>query len=533
MRSGSGIRTGTAIGLTVVICGLGGLLLAAGLATGFTTLERRGSDLTGESGLMRDIDRLESDLRQWGVTIDLIFASNETHYVQDALEQATRIRDLVIRIDVPAINSREQRLLELLTAETQLLQHLVQGDPPATLLAASEGVMKPFFAAVDSGIDRAKLDLSDRRKVLQRLRRLLKAIAWVASVCYLLVLIMTWRWAARMFSGPLAQLAKTAEDALHSGSPFAAVRRGPREVQQLAASLEAFAGNLECQVEDRTAQLRTMLSELDHRVKNNLATVIALCEQTARGTVDQAHFQRAFIGRLRAMANAHELLAHHTTGALDLRLAIDGVLGAWIKDGSERLQLEGEAVQLPSEAATPICLVLNELATNAAKYGALSNESGVVRLGWSTDGTTLLLQWCESCGPPVPGEPTTRGLGLDLIEGMIQHQLRGNVKWTWARVVSVARSLSGDRRAAVATAGTWSRWDSNPQPPKRGLGLDLIEGMIQHQLRGNVKWTWAPGGVCCEITFRRQAGGGGDCRDVEQMGLEPTTSSMRPRRSPN
>lgn len=432
MRSSSGIRTGTALGLTVVICGLGGLMLAAGLATGFTTLERRGSDLTGESGLMRDIDRLESDLRQWAVTTDLVFASNETHFAQDALEQADRIRDLLIRIDVTAIDSQEQRLLDLLTAEVQLLQYVEQGQSPEPFLMASERIMEPFLTTVDRGIDGAKADLGRRRAVLQRLRRLLKAIAWIAGGCYLLVVIMMWRWAARMFSGPLTQLARTAEDALQSGAPFAAVRRGPREIQQLAASLEAFAGNLECQVAERTAQLQTMLSELDHRVKNNLATVISLCEQTARGTVDQAEFQRAFIGRLRAMASAHELLAHRSIGALDLRTAAEGVLGAWIKDGSGRLQLDGDSVQLPSAAATPICLVLNELATNAAKYGALSNESGVVRLGWSTDATTLALEWCESGGPPIGGEPTSRGLGLDLVEGLIQHQLHGTVTWTWA-----------------------------------------------------------------------------------------------------
>jgi two-component sensor histidine kinase len=432
MRASSGIRTGTALGLTVVICGLGGLLLAAGLATGFTALERRGSNLTGESGLMRDIDRLESDLRQWGTTVDLVFASSETHFAQDALQQADRIRDLVIHIDVQSIDSQEELLLSVLGVEVQLLTNVEQGALPASLLVASDDAMSRFMTVIDAGVDGAKADLHKRRAELERLRQLLKIIAWIASACYLLVVIMTWRWAAKMFCNPLAQLARTAEEALQSGTPFAAVRRGPREIQQLAAALEAFAGNLECQVEDRTLQLQTMLSELDHRVKNNLATVIALCEQTARGTADQESFQRAFIGRLRAMANAHELLAHHSTGPLDLQAAVDGVLGAWIKDGSNRLQLQGDAVQLPSDAATPICLVLNELATNAAKYGALSNEAGIVQLSWREQDGLLSLDWCESGGPAIEGPPSDRGLGLDLVEGLIQHQLHGTVKWTWA-----------------------------------------------------------------------------------------------------
>ncbi len=432
MKLGSGIRTSTAIGLTVVICGFGGLLLAAGLATGLTSLEQRAASLTGESGLIRDIDRLESDLRQWAVTIDLVFASSESHFAQDGLEQSARIRDSIVRLDVLAIDFQKQELLELLDAEVQYLQHVVNGKSPNQFFSGSELVMEPFLAAMNNAVEAAKAEFAKRRAVLGEQRRILHLVTWIASGGYFVVVILTWRWAARMFSGPLTQLAKTAEDALHSGTPFSAVLRGPRELQQLATSLEAFAGNLEHQVEDRTSQLRTMLSELDHRVKNNLATVIELCQQTARGTVDQADFQRAFIGRLRAMASAHELLAHRSTGVLNIQKAVDGVLGAWIKDDSGQLELNGESIQLPSEAATPICLVLNELATNAAKYGALSNEKGVVRLGWSCDETSLSLEWSETGGPPVVREPVERGLGLDLIEGLIRHQLQGIVTWTWA-----------------------------------------------------------------------------------------------------
>ncbi|MCH2136860.1 MAG: hypothetical protein MK101_09805, partial [Phycisphaerales bacterium] len=407
-RVSGGIRTSTALALTVVICGLGGLLLAAGLATGFTALERRSTDVAGESGLVRDLDRLHADLQHWALSIDLVFASQQTHVAQGALEQTGRIGELLNRIDAPAIADQKIVIRSMLEAQLALLQQVVEGTPPETLFDASEEVMDLFGDTVDGAIRAVQTDLQDRRGVLRSLRRLLTIIAWVAGVSYLIVVVLTWRWAAAMFSRPLVQLARSAEEALRSGTPFAAVRRGPHEVQQLAASLEAFAGNLETQVEQRTAQLRTMLSELDHRVKNNLATVIALCEQTGRGTSDRESFERAFIGRLRAMASAHELLAGRDGAALQLRQAVDGVLSAWIKDGSKRLQLEGRDVTLPSEAATPICLVLNELATNAAKHGALSNEQGVVHLAWSMGPQTLQLRWTESGGPALEGPPNRR-----------------------------------------------------------------------------------------------------------------------------
>ena len=431
-RFSGGMRTNAAVGLTVVICGLGGLLLAAGLTTGFTALERRAIDVAGESGLVRDLDRLESDLSQWMTSLDLVLANGETHFAQDAVGQAKRLQRLLSRIDAEAINRSELTLHGMIEQEIEFVALVASGSAPANVLAQSDALLQPLVRLLDASIQEVRLDIETRRDVLHKLRRLLNVMSWVAGSCYLLIVILTWRWATSFFVRPLTQLASSAEDALDSGSPFAAVRRGPHEVQQLAVSLEAFAGNLEQQVEERTVRLRTMLSELDHRVKNNLATVISLCEQTSRGTSDQEAFQRAFIGRLRAMASAHELLAHRRGETLSLRSAVEGVLNAWIKDGSGRLVAEGGDVTLPSGAATPMCLVLNELATNASKHGALSNDAGIVRLTWSSTDAGLTLCWRESGGPVVPGPPTERGLGLDLIEGLIGHQLRGSVVWTWA-----------------------------------------------------------------------------------------------------
>ena len=429
--SGGGMRTQAAVGLTVLICALGGLLLAAGLATGFTALERRAIEVAGESGLVRDLDRLEADLSQWLTSLDLVLASGQTHFAQDAVAQGRRLQRLLSRIDAEAIVRAEGVLHGMIEQEVKLVSDVASGLGPAEVLETSDALLEDMVGVIDSAVAEVRLDVETRRNVLRRLRTLLTLMAWVAGLSYLLIVILTWRWVTSFFVKPLSELAHSAEEALQSGQPFTPVRRGPHEVQQLAGSLEAFAGNLEQQVQDRTAQLRTMLSELDHRVKNNLATVIALCEQTGRGTPDHETFERAFIGRLRAMASAHELLAGRDGRALQLRKAVDGILDAWVRSDSGRVRLIGDDLKLPSEAATPICLVLNELATNAAKYGAFSTDAGTLELSWAMEEGNVRVTWMETGGPPISGPPETRGLGLDLIEGLIQHQLRGTVTWSW------------------------------------------------------------------------------------------------------
>ena len=406
-------------------------MLAAGMATGFTALERRAVDVAGTSGLVRDLDRLDADLGQWTTMVDLVMGSGQTVFAEDAIVQSTRIQRLMSSIDALAVQALQPMVGPMIDSITDLVRQAASGGTTTDLLDRSDAILEPLVNSIGTAIEQTQLDIEEQRQVLRRLSRLLMIMSWIAGACYLAIVMLTWRWAVSTFSRPLVQLARSAEAALESNMPFTAVRRGPREIQGLAASLEAFAGNLEHQVQDRTKKLRTMLSELDHRVKNNLATVIALCEQTARQTSNRDTFERAFIGRLRAMAAAHELLAHHNEGSLDLGRAVDGVLNAWIADGSGRLQRSGAPVELPSAGATPMCLVLNELATNAAKYGALSNDSGTVQLRWRVEDGQLMLIWSELGGPPVDGPPRAEGLGTGLIEGLICHQLGGSVDWEW------------------------------------------------------------------------------------------------------
>ena len=122
-----------------------------------------------------------------------------------------------------------------------------------------------------------------------------------------------------------------------------------------------------------------LLRELTHRVKNTLAVVQAIAHQTLRRAPSNADFVERFDGRLTALARAHDLLVKSEWKGADLEELARDQLGAY----PDRLRIEGERVLLPADLATPFSLVLHELATNAAKHGALSRARGRVNLSWT------------------------------------------------------------------------------------------------------------------------------------------------------
>jgi two-component sensor histidine kinase/CheY-like chemotaxis protein len=153
-------------------------------------------------------------------------------------------------------------------------------------------------------------------------------------------------------------------------------------------------------------------------VKNTLATVQAIASQGFRHARSAEDFQQSFSGRLQSLARAHSLLSATTWEPAGLRslIADQVVLGAL---SEERLRLSGPDVDLPPELALRFSLILHELATNAHKYGAFSNETGTVALDWSLSRQVLSLTWTERGGPPVVA-PERRGFGSTLIESSMK-----------------------------------------------------------------------------------------------------------------
>jgi two-component sensor histidine kinase len=149
------------------------------------------------------------------------------------------------------------------------------------------------------------------------------------------------------------------------------------------------------------------MEELNHRVKNTLATVQAIANQTLRHASDAGVFATSFTGRLQGLARMHSLLTQNTwQGAELLRLLRDQLLA----DADEvRVSLSGPSVMLDPQSALHLALVVHELATNARKYGAHSAGDGHVNVQWSVQSgpsQTLILNWRETGGPPVTVPPS-------------------------------------------------------------------------------------------------------------------------------
>jgi len=179
-------------------------------------------------------------------------------------------------------------------------------------------------------------------------------------------------------------------------------------------------------------RLRLLLHELNHRTQNTLATVQAIAVQTLSGKVNEDALE-AFESRILALSEAHRLLGRENWDGATLSAVIRVILEPYsFKDGrAVRYSIEGEEVLLPPRVVLTLALLFQELATNAAKYGAFRNETGHVHISWQVepsegDKQQVRLHWRESGGPPV-SPPHRSGFGSLLIESELAKQLKGDV----------------------------------------------------------------------------------------------------------
>jgi PAS domain S-box-containing protein len=219
----------------------------------------------------------------------------------------------------------------------------------------------------------------------------------------------------------------------HDGSTFwAAVFISP--VRDKAGDVvQHFASFVDLTEHKQEAErLRSLLDELNHRTQNTLATVQAIARQTLRGAADKRVVD-AFEGRILALSKAHGLLGRKHWEAVSLRDVIDQILQPFGLNNRRvsRFSVEGDGVRLQSKVALTLAMVFHELATNAAKHGALSNGvAGMVDIVWQVEptpqGGRMRLRWQESGGPPVTA-PGPKGFGSRLIEGALAQEVGGEV----------------------------------------------------------------------------------------------------------
>ena len=231
--------------------------------------------------------------------------------------------------------------------------------------------------------------------------------------------------------------------ALRSGKPFQSefrVRRPNGEIRwclgTAIASVDSGGRTLRVtgvtvdMTERKHAEERQLLlaREVDHRAKNALTLVQSILRLTRAGDIDE--YVEAVEGRIKALSRAHTILSHARWEGADLASLVDEELAPYTFPGSDQVAVTGPKAFLDPSTAQALALTLHELASNAAKYGSLSNANGRLALAWNIEQDQLVLRWVESGGPRVL-RPATSGFGTKIILGSIERQLQGAVTFEW------------------------------------------------------------------------------------------------------
>jgi PAS domain S-box-containing protein len=189
----------------------------------------------------------------------------------------------------------------------------------------------------------------------------------------------------------------------------------------------------------RAAEENELLSrELSHRIKNIFAVISGLIGLSSRHDPTMRGFARMLQDRIAALGRAHEFARPHSErsrpalGGSTLHGLLAELFTPYPAFDEGRIVVRGDDVPIDDRGATPIALVFHELATNAAKYGALSQSEGRVEVDVTRTGGDLVIRWRESGGPPVMGAPEHTGFGTRLAEMSVQNQLGGALRRTWA-----------------------------------------------------------------------------------------------------
>lgn len=179
----------------------------------------------------------------------------------------------------------------------------------------------------------------------------------------------------------------------------------------------------------RQAAMRNSLTrELNHRVKNTLANVLSIATLTRRDATNIDTFTESLTARIRALSTTHDVLSQTNWRSAAVGDVIQSELAPYVHGIGDRVAMSGPAIDLAANDAMSLGLAIHELATNAAKYGAFSDEEGRVDVTWRQISPEIAeVDWRESCGPPV-SEPVKRGFGRDLIEKIVAHELKEPVE---------------------------------------------------------------------------------------------------------
>ncbi|MBM0169645.1 CHASE domain-containing protein [Altererythrobacter sp. C41] len=182
-------------------------------------------------------------------------------------------------------------------------------------------------------------------------------------------------------------------------------------------------------LEEQDSIRNSLTRELNHRVKNTLANVLSIVALTRRRSETLDEFADGLDGRIRAISATHDLLTQSEWGTTPVRAVVAAELAPHVSDSGQDFVIAGPEVELAPNDALTLGLAIHELATNASKFGALSEPEGRVSVTWELEGKDIVrMEWVETGGPRLAGRPQGRGFGLDLIEKIVAHELNEKVE---------------------------------------------------------------------------------------------------------
>jgi two-component sensor histidine kinase len=250
----------------------------------------------------------------------------------------------------------------------------------------------------------------------------------------------------------LRRVLETGETVFAKDRPFYIERHGYPETVYFDISYSPVrdeagkVGGVLCIVCETTERIEAeerqhlLLRETNHRLKNLFAMIDAMISLSVRSSRTPQDFARTLRGRLGALLRAKELIR---PGLMDTRQAeserttvdelVRTVLQPYDDPSRERIVVNGPQVPVGAKAVTSLALALHESATNAVKYGALSEPKGAIRIEWQTRGDDFCLEWKETGGPAIVVPPEARGFGSVLTERSIINQLGGSIDYDWRR----------------------------------------------------------------------------------------------------
>ncbi|MEF2073176.1 sensor histidine kinase [Consotaella aegiceratis] len=313
-----------------------------------------------------------------------------------------------------------------------IAETLGDGDPAGMIEASQSSFLTGWTTTV--AVPRSVID----RTVLQSWKMLAAAGIVLLMFCVMLAFLFG-RWIA----APIQRLSDQAE-AIGKGQPAVPIRTNIEEIGEVSKVL-ALASRERREAEE---QNRLLMREMTHRAKNQYALIAAIARRAAKESSDTSQFLATLSDALNSLARSADLLAGKGWDSAPLRSLVASQLQAFgaSEEGGEQFTIRGPMVQLNPSAAQTIGLALHELATNAAKYGALSVDEGAVEIEWNLD-TDFVMTWRELGGPAV-SPPRHQGFGSLVVKKMTARGLGGDVDMEFAptgvvwRLVAPADSIT-------------------------------------------------------------------------------------------